>query len=148
MKPSSHHSPSCCSDRRLGRSEGSEQRRVLQLGEARVGGVEEDEACTGEEVRSSSLSLIIIIIIDYKHYYLHHHYCYISHPHDRYNQVGRRHPDLPQTLLLLRPEEKLRAVSLKYPLSPSPHVPFSSTKLTKPPPLPPQKIFQLHKLPK
>ena len=56
-------SPCCCSDRRLGRSEGSEQRRVLQLGEARVGGVEEDEACTGEEVGSSSLSLIIIIII-------------------------------------------------------------------------------------
>merc|ERR1719222_410970 len=72
------------SDRRLGRSEGFEQRRVLQLGEARVGGVQEDEACTGEE-------------------------------------VGRRHPDLPQTLLLLRPEEKLRAVSLKD--SP-PHLPM------------------------
>ena len=128
MKPSSHHWPCCCSDRRLGRSEGSEQRRVLQLGEARVGRVEEDEACTGEEVRSSSLSLIIIIIIDYQHYY-----CCISHPHDRHNQVGRRHPDLPQTLLLLRPEEKLRAISLNT--SP-PHLPMSppSTKPTKHPP--------------
>ena len=137
---------SCCSDRRLGRSEGSEQRRVLQLGEARVGRVEEDEACTGEEVGSSSLSLITIIIIDYQHYYLHHHYCYISHPHDRYNQVGGRHPDLPQTLLLLRPEEKLRAVSLKD----SPHLPLSPLlpQNLPTPPLSPQKIFQLHKLPK
>ena len=59
-----------CSDRWLGRAEGSEQRWVLQRWKARVGGVSEDEALPGEE-------------------------------------VGRRHPDLPQALLILRPEEKL-----------------------------------------
>ena len=54
----------------LGRSEGLEQRRVLQRAEAWVGGVSEDEVGPGEE-------------------------------------MGRRHPDLPQALLVLRPKEEL-----------------------------------------
>ena len=54
----------------LGRSEGLEQRRVLQRAEAWVGGVSEDEVGPGEE-------------------------------------VGGRHPDLPQALLVLRPKEEL-----------------------------------------
>ena len=58
------------SDWGLGRSEGLEQRRVLQRAEAGVGGVSEDEVGPREE-------------------------------------VGRRHPDLPQALLVLRPKEEL-----------------------------------------
>ena len=54
----------------MGRSEGLEQRRVLQRAEAGVGGVSEDEVGPGEE-------------------------------------VGGRHPDLPQALLVLRPKEEL-----------------------------------------